>query len=89
MASKAEVLTVEVLTVEILFVLIPISMLLAGLGLSACIWAIRSGQYKDLASPPQFLVFEDHDALTLVDKREHKVPPSADHEPGKNPLKDE
>lgn len=44
---------------EILLILIPISFLLAGGGLVACIWAIKTGQYNDTDSPAQRLVFED------------------------------
>lgn len=44
---------------NIIFVLLFVSMLLASAGLVGCIWAIRSGQYQDVASPAEQLVLED------------------------------
>lgn len=44
---------------EVLFFLIPLSLILAGVGLCACVWAIRSGQFDDVDSPAQRLVFDD------------------------------
>jgi len=31
-----------------LLILIPVALFLGGLGLAACIWSLRSGQYEDL-----------------------------------------
>jgi cbb3-type cytochrome oxidase maturation protein len=45
--------------VDVLYFLIPVSLVLAGGGLLACVWAIKSGQYDDVESPAQKLVFED------------------------------
>ena len=33
---------------NVLVLLIPVSVLLGGLGLAACIWTLRAGQYEDL-----------------------------------------
>ncbi len=44
---------------EVLFFLIPLSLTLAGAGLWACLWAIRSGQFDDVESPAQRLIFDD------------------------------
>ena len=33
---------------SVLVVLIPVSLLLGGLGLAACLWSMRAGQYEDL-----------------------------------------
>ncbi|MBP9706736.1 MAG: cbb3-type cytochrome oxidase assembly protein CcoS [Oligoflexales bacterium] len=44
---------------QIVYVLLPISLILATIGLFAFIWAIRNGQYQDLATPPELLVFDD------------------------------
>jgi cbb3-type cytochrome oxidase maturation protein len=45
--------------VEALFVLIPISLCLAAGALASFIWAARKGQFSDLLSPAQRVVFED------------------------------
>lgn len=47
---------------NILLILIPLSLILAGGALAACIWAIKSGQYRDVDSPAHKLVFEDMDS---------------------------
>ncbi|MEZ4752846.1 MAG: cbb3-type cytochrome oxidase assembly protein CcoS [Bdellovibrionota bacterium] len=38
---------------EIIFGLLPISILLALLGLTAYVWSIKSGQLDDLDTPPR------------------------------------
>jgi cbb3-type cytochrome oxidase maturation protein len=43
---------------NILLLLIPFSILLAAIGLWACIASIRSGQYKDLESPKWRMLFD-------------------------------
>lgn len=44
---------------EVLFILVPISLFLAGGALTGFIWAVRKGQYDDLAAPSERLVYED------------------------------
>lgn len=44
---------------EALFVLIPISLCLAGSALVCFIWAAKKGQFSDLKTPAERLVFED------------------------------
>ncbi len=48
-------------TLNILYLLISISFILAGGGLFACIWAIKNGQYSDVESAAQKLVFDEPD----------------------------
>jgi cbb3-type cytochrome oxidase maturation protein len=50
---------------SILFLLIPLSIVIAAGFLAAFIWAVRSGQYEDTATPPMRL---------LLDER-HPAPP--------------
>ena len=59
----------------VLFVLIPISLLLAGGGLLACVWAIRSGQFRDMKAPAQKLVFEED----LQNLKKRSLSPTAIH----------
>lgn len=44
---------------EIIFVLIAISVLVAGSFLGAFIWAVKSGQYDDKYTPSVRMLFDD------------------------------
>ena len=44
-----------------LLVLIPVALLLGGLGLSAFIWAVRSGQFDDLDGAAHRILIDDDD----------------------------
>jgi cbb3-type cytochrome oxidase maturation protein len=44
---------------SIIFVLIPVSLVLAGLGLWAFFWAVRSGQFDELDSPAWDILVDD------------------------------
>lgn len=44
---------------NIIFLLIPLSILLAGCFLGAFIWAVRSGQYEDTCTPSMRLLTEE------------------------------
>jgi cbb3-type cytochrome oxidase maturation protein len=44
---------------DILLFLIPLSFFFAGSGLMAFIWATKSGQFADMKTPAERLVFED------------------------------
>lgn len=43
----------------VIYFLLPLSVLLAALGVWACISAIRSGQFDDLDSPAMRVLFDD------------------------------
>ena len=45
----------------ILMFLIPVALLLGGLGLFAFLWALRSGQYEDLDGAASRILFDDDD----------------------------
>ena len=45
----------------ILMFLIPVALLLGGLGLFAFLWALRSGQYEDLEGAASRILFDDDD----------------------------
>jgi cbb3-type cytochrome oxidase maturation protein len=36
---------------EALYIMIPITLLLSGIALAACIWAVTNGQFDDLETP--------------------------------------
>lgn len=42
-------------------VLLPIALLLGGLGLGAFLWSVRSGQYDDLDGAAQRILTDDED----------------------------
>ena len=46
---------------SILAVLIPVSIFLGALGLVACIWTLRSGQYEDLEGDAARILLDDDD----------------------------
>lgn len=45
----------------VLLFLIPIALILGGLGLAAFLWALKSGQYDDLDGAAQRILFDDPD----------------------------
>ncbi len=50
----------------ILIYLIPVALLLGGLGLAGFLWALRSGQYEDLDGAASRILFDDDDDRTDV-----------------------
>lgn len=62
---------------EIVYVLLPLSLLLALLGLGAYLWSVKSGQYDDLDGDRlRVLLDEEKDARTSQGEK------GADDEPG-------
>jgi len=59
---------------NVLIVLIPVSVLLGALGLAACIWSLRAGQYEDL----------EGDAARMLLDEDEAGPPDADRRTGRN-----
>jgi cbb3-type cytochrome oxidase maturation protein len=47
---------------EVLYVLIALSFAMAGVGLLAFLWANASGQFRDLKSPAEKILFDDQDS---------------------------
>ncbi|MEL7168390.1 MAG: cbb3-type cytochrome oxidase assembly protein CcoS [Bacteroidota bacterium] len=45
----------------VLYVLIPLALLLAGAGVLAFRWAVRSGQFDDVETPALRILIEDDD----------------------------
>jgi len=45
----------------ILYLLVPLATLVVGIALMAFRWALRSGQFDDLETPPMRAVFDEHD----------------------------
>ena len=45
----------------ILLLLIPVALLLGGLGLAAFLWALKSGQFEDLDGAAERILIDDED----------------------------
>lgn len=45
----------------ILLYLIPVALLLGGLGLAGFLWALKSGQYEDMEGAANRILFDDDD----------------------------
>lgn len=54
---------------NVLFILIPVSIVLGGLGLAAFLWTLKSGQYDDVAGAAARILLDD-------DERENGSPNS-------------
>lgn len=46
---------------DILLILIPIALLMGGIGLVAFIWALRSKQFEDLEGEAERILYQDDD----------------------------
>lgn len=46
---------------EIVYVLLPLSLVLALLGLGGYLWSVKSGQYEDVETPQIRMLFDDED----------------------------
>ncbi len=49
---------------EIIAYLIPIAMLLGGVGLAAFFWAVKNGQFDDPDGAAERILFDDEDKTT-------------------------
>lgn len=58
---------------EILYVLVPLALLLAATGVLAFRWAVHSGQFDDLDTPPLRVLFEDGPATRTIPADEGEV----------------
>nr|WP_320118207.1 cbb3-type cytochrome oxidase assembly protein CcoS [uncultured Marinifilum sp.] len=67
---------------SVLFVLIAISMFVAGGFLIGFLWAVKKGQYDDSYSPSVRILFDDKEEKTEEQKEEEKF--KEDKETGKN-----
>ena len=47
---------------SVLYVLVPVALVLAGMGVLAFRWAVRSGQYDDVSTPGVRVLLDDESA---------------------------
>ena len=57
---------------NILYLLIPLGLLLVGIGIAVFFWAVRSGQYDDLESPAMSVVMDDDTRPAAENRREKR-----------------
>ena len=57
---------------NILYLLIPLGLLLVGIGIAFFFWAVRSGQYDDLESPAMSVVMDDDTKPAAENRREKR-----------------
>lgn len=57
---------------NILYLLIPLGLLLVGIGIAVFFWAVRSGQFDDLESPGMSIVMDDDTKPAVENRRERK-----------------
>ena len=49
---------------SVLFILVPVAIALAAVGVAGFLWAVRSGQFEDVQTPAYRLLLDDEDAAT-------------------------
>ena len=64
-----------------LLMLIPVALLLGGIGLMAFLWALKTGQFDDLDGAANRILFDDDDMHS--DTEPHRGAPAAPPPPGK------
>ncbi len=66
----------------IIGVLIPVALLLGGLGLLAFLWSLRSGQYEDLDGAAHRILFEDESHAPRPSAAAPATPAASRPQPG-------
>ncbi len=46
---------------DVLYILVPLATVVVAVGLAAFRWALRSGQFDDLETPPVRVIFDDRE----------------------------
>lgn len=57
----------------ILYFLVPLALVLAGAGVGAFYWSVRSGQYDDTETPAVRLLIEEDAVSAPIDLEEHRL----------------
>lgn len=69
----------------ILYLLVPLALVLAGAGVAAFFWAVRSGQYDDVQTPAIRILLEEEGSPRREDgieeRHEADRPPRPPHPP--------
>lgn len=59
---------------DIVFILLPLTLLLALLGLCGFFWAVKRGQFDDVETPAVRILFEDADSITAKQNGQERRP---------------
>jgi cbb3-type cytochrome oxidase maturation protein len=65
---------------EILYLMVPLGLVLVGVGLWAFFWAVGSGQFDDLDSPGWSVLDDDRRRKAASDHQDDDSPPSSARE---------
>lgn len=66
---------------NVLYLLVPLALILAGAGVAAFYWSVRSGQYDDTDTPALRVLMEEDAAATAGgDESEANASPDAERE---------
>ena len=68
---------------EILYLMVPLGLVLVGLGLWAFFWAVGSGQFDDLDSPGWSVLEDENKRQRATDAAADAASPSETREPTK------
>jgi cbb3-type cytochrome oxidase maturation protein len=60
---------------EVLYILVPLALALAGLGIFGFIWAVRTGEFDDLESPAHIMMLDDLDSEVDSERDTSGYPP--------------
>ncbi|TBW59162.1 cbb3-type cytochrome oxidase assembly protein CcoS [Marinobacter halodurans] len=65
---------------EIVYLLVPVTLLLVGVGVAVFAWAVKSGQYDDLEGPAHRILYDDDEDLIPEESRvDHRSDDSRPH----------
>ena len=53
----------------IIYLLIPIALVLIGIGIAAFLWAVKSDQFEDLEGPAHRILFDDDEPIGKAQKK--------------------
>jgi cbb3-type cytochrome oxidase maturation protein len=67
---------------EVLFVALPVALLLGAAAVAAFILAVRSGQFDDLETPPQRVLFDDVEIKPRSEPSTAAIPPDPSSDTG-------
>lgn len=65
---------------NVLYFLVPLALLLAGVGVAAFVWSVRSGQFDDVQTPGMRVLLEDE-----LEERHSPHGVTASHKEGHQP----
>ena len=57
---------------NIIYLLIPIALVLIGIGIAAFLWAVKSDQFEDLEGPAHRILFDDDEAMDEQANRDNE-----------------